>query len=83
MMETNFLDNEEQELIGELEKDGWKSSSELEDWKTRLSRTASNTLAADHQMDIRVTKSDLDSIKLKAIEEGIPYQTFAAGIIHK
>jgi len=57
MTEVDFLDREEQELIGELEKDGWESSCELEGWKTRLSRSASNTLVAEHQMDIYVTKS--------------------------
>jgi len=26
-------------------------------------------------MDIRITKKDLDPLKVKAMEEGIPYQT--------
>ena len=34
-------------------------------------------------MNIRITKKDLDGIKLRAIEEGIPYQTLVASIIHK
>ena len=34
-------------------------------------------------MNIRITKNDLDGIKSKAVEEGIPYQTLVASIIHK
>jgi predicted DNA binding CopG/RHH family protein len=34
-------------------------------------------------MNIRITRKDLDGIKLKAAEEGIPYQTLVASIIHK
>jgi len=34
-------------------------------------------------MNIRITKNDLDGIKLKAVEEGMPYQTLVASIIHK
>ena len=83
MSETGFLDAEEQELIGTLETDGWESTADLEGWKTLLSKTAANTLAKDHRMNIRITKSDLDGIKLKAVEEGIPYQTLVASIIHK
>ena len=83
MNETNYLDIEEKKLITSLEKDGWKSTNDLEKWKTLLSKTATNTLIKDHRMNIRITKNDLDGIKLKAIEEGIPYQTLVASIIHK
>ncbi|MCL2092590.1 MAG: hypothetical protein FWH12_00190 [Treponema sp.] len=34
-------------------------------------------------MNIRISKADLDGIKLRAIEEGLPYQTMVASIIHK
>ena len=83
MNETGFIDSEEKRFIENLEMDGWKSANNLGDWKDRLSKAASNTLAKDHRMNIRITKNDLDGIKLKAIEEGIPYQTLVASIIHK
>ena len=83
MKELNFINNEEQELINSLEKDGWKSTNDLDSWKNLLSKTATNTLTKDQRMNIRLTKNDLDGIKLKAVEEGIPYQTLIASIIHK
>jgi predicted DNA binding CopG/RHH family protein len=84
MSEENFLDAEEKALMESLEKDdGWESVANLEEWKTRLSEAATNTLTKDQRMNIRVTKKDLEGIKLRAIEEGIPYQTLVASIIHK
>jgi len=83
MTETKYLDSEEQELIESLEGDNWESSGDIEGWKTLLSKTATDTLTKDQRMNIRVTKNDLDGIKVKAAEEGIPYQTLVASIIHK
>ena len=83
MNKVKFLDNEEKELVESLENDGWNSTNNLEEWKTLLSKTASETLAKDQRMNIRVSKNDLDGIKLRAVEEGLPYQTLVASIIHK
>ena len=83
MKEMEFIDREEKKLIETLERNTWKSSEDLESWKTLLSKTAKNTLTKDHRMNIRITKNDLDGIKLRATEEGIPYQTLVASIIHK
>jgi len=83
MNKRKYLDSEEQGLIQSLEQDDWKSTKDLESWKTLLSKTAANTLTKDQRMNIRITKNDLDGIKLKAMEEGLPYQTLVTSIIHK
>ena len=83
MKESKFINNEEQEFIESLERDEWEPLEDIESWKNLLSKTATNTLTKDQRMNIRLTKNDLDGIKLKAIEEGIPYQTLIASIIHK
>ena len=83
MKKIEYLDIEEKNLIESLNKDNWKSVKNLESWKTMLSETATKTLTKDHRMNIRITKNDLDGIKLKAEEEGLPYQTLVASIIHK
>ena len=83
MNKEKYLDNEEQKLIESLEKDGWKPVKDIEGWKTLLSKTATNTLTKDQRMNIRITKNDLDGIKLKAAEEGLPYQTLVSSLIHK
>jgi len=79
----NFLDNEERNLIKSLETEEWKSVKNIESWKTMLSKAATSTLTKDQRMNIRITKNDLEGIKIKAVEEGIPYQTLIASIIHK
>ena len=83
MNKKKYLDKEEQKLMESLERDNWKPTKNLEGWKTLLSKTATNTLTKDQRMNIRLTKNDLDGIKLKAVEEGIPYQTLVTSIIHK
>jgi len=80
---SKFLDNEERNLINSLETENWKSVKDIESWKTMLSKAATSTLTKDQRMNIRITKNDLDGIKIKAVEEGIPYQTLVASIIHK
>jgi len=83
MKEEKYLDKEEQFLIESLEKGDWKPVKNLESWKNSLSKAAANTLTKDQRMNIRISKNDLDSVKLKAMEEGLPYQTLIASIIHK
>ena len=80
---NNFLDNEERDLIKSLETEEWKSVKNIESWKTMLSNAATSTLTKDQRMNIRITKNDLEGIKIKAVEEGIPYQTLVASILHK
>jgi len=83
MSKKKYLDSEEQQLMESLEKDDWKSTGDIESWKTLLSKTAANTLNKDQRMNIRITRNDLDGIKLKAMEEGLPYQTLVTSILHK
>jgi predicted DNA binding CopG/RHH family protein len=80
---VNYLNTEERKLMKSLETDNWKSVNDIESWKTMLSKAAASTLTKDNRINIRITKNDLDGIKIKAIEEGIPYQTLVASIIHK
>ena len=82
-MSKKYLDKEEQELMKSLETGAWKPVKNLGNWKTLLSKTATNTLAKDQRMNIRLTQNDLNGIKQKAMEEGLPYQTLVASIIHK
>jgi len=83
MKEVKYLNKEEQKLIETIENGEWKSTKDLDGWKTLLSKTAANTLTKDQRINIRITKNDLDGIKLKAMEEGLPYQTLIASVIHK
>jgi predicted DNA binding CopG/RHH family protein len=37
----------------------------------------------DRRMNIRITKRDLDKLKAKALENGMPNQTLVSSILHK
>jgi len=60
-----------------------KGTADLNKEKARLQQIARNTLNKTRNINIRLTEKDLYRLKTKAIEEGIPYQTLAASILHK
>lgn len=75
--------NEEKDLLESIESDEWKSAKNKKALMNELKETATNTMLKDQRINIRIGKRDLEGIKAKALEEGIPYQTLVASIIHK
>lgn len=45
--------------------------------------TAEATFKKDQRLNIRISSRDLKNLQARALEEGIPYQTFAASLLHK
>ncbi len=76
-------DKEEAKLIKSIENGKWKSVKNINAIKNRLKKTAKNTLLKDQRMNIRIAKRDLDMLKARAIEEGMPYQTLVSSVLHK
>ena len=37
----------------------------------------------DQRMNIRIAKRDMDKLKARALEEGMPYQTLVSSVLHK
>ena len=46
-------------------------------------RTAKATFKKDKRVNIRISRKDLEAIQTRVLEEGIPYQTLMASILHK
>ena len=44
---------------------------------------ATATFIKDKRINIRLSSPDLMDIQARALEEGIPYQTFIASVLHK
>jgi predicted DNA binding CopG/RHH family protein len=44
---------------------------------------AEATFKKDQRLNIRISSRDLKNLQARALEEGIPYQTFAASVLHK
>ena len=82
-MKKYSLDREEKEILDAIENDKWElvkpKKAELEYY----AEIARSTFRKDQRMNIRISQADLSRIKAKAAEEGIPYQTLVASIIHK
>ncbi len=76
------LDQEEQELLeafesGEFESDLTPSRKEF------IEQSAAQTFKKDKRINIRISGRDLAAIQRRALEEGMPYQTLVASILHK
>jgi predicted DNA binding CopG/RHH family protein len=55
------------------------SKEEIKKHKT----VALETFKKDQGLHIRISSRDLKNLQARALEEGIPYQTFAASVLHK
>jgi len=75
-------DPDEMDLIESYESGEWVSiatKAELE----RLREAARATATKDRRVNIRLSSADLQDIQVKAMEEGMPYQTLIASVLHK
>lgn len=79
---VNEIDDEEKELLATFEAEEWQSVGESSRL-LELQKYAKAAIAKDRRITLRVSSADLEGIQTKAIEEGIPYQTLIASILHK
>jgi predicted DNA binding CopG/RHH family protein len=77
------LDKEEQAILASVEAGEWLPVDDLEARKEEYQKIARATFRKDSRVNIRLPKRDVTAIKVKAMEEGIPYQTMMASILHK
>ena len=76
------LDPYEEEVLHAFETGKLKSvasKSELAKFKA----AARSTAVKDKRVNIRLSSGDLSDIQIKALEEGVPYQTLIASVLHK
>ncbi len=83
MKRKNNFNEEETEILNALENGLLKKNSQSDQLIKRYSGYAENTLKKDRKINIRIARHDLESLQIKAIEEGIPYQTLITSILHK
>lgn len=80
---TDRLDIEEQEILDAFERGDLKSSVHAEEEKLLAKEAARNTFNKTKRVNLRLTEQDFEQAHVKALEEGIPYQTLLSSIIHK
>ncbi len=81
----NFFDDEERKLDASLSSGEWKSVGDSE--KNRILKksqaAARSFMNKDSRINIRLSSYDLQQLKYRAMQEGIPYQTLISSILHK
>lgn len=77
------IDQEEKDLMESVERDEWKPVKNLDRERKKAVEAARNTLKKDKRINLRLSQKDYHQIQVKAIEEGIPYQTLISSIVHK
>lgn len=73
----------EEDLLGSFEKGEWRSVPDLKDEIERYASSAASALSKDKRINIRLSSRDLEDIQMRAAEEGMPYQTLIASVLHK
>ena len=77
------LDKEEKELLDSVESGEWETIPDLKEEIEKSKQYAKATFKKDKRLNIRISKHDLDALKVKALEQGMPYQTLVSSILHK
>ncbi|MCK5155437.1 MAG: antitoxin [Spirochaetales bacterium] len=77
------IDQEEKDLMESIERDEWQPVKNIDQEKEKAIAAARNTLKKEKRINLRLTQKDYYQIQIKAIEEGLPYQTLVSSLVHK
>jgi Uncharacterized protein conserved in bacteria len=77
------LDPFEEGILSDYDKGALKSTSPSKNKLAKFKAAATATFIKDRRINIRLSSPDLMDIQARALEEGIPYQTFIASVLHK
>jgi predicted DNA binding CopG/RHH family protein len=55
----------------------------MDEFKIQAKKYAESTIKKDKRMNIRISERDLKNLKIRALEDGIPYQTLVSMVLHK
>jgi predicted DNA binding CopG/RHH family protein len=83
MTKKATYDNEELEILHALEAGTLKPVGDAVQRLKTHRAAAEATLKKDQRLNIRISSRDLKNLQARALEEGIPYQTLAASLLHK
>ena len=76
------LEADEQPLLDAFEQ-GALTSVATPALLNDLRQSARATGQKDQRINIRLSSADLQAIRTRALQEGIPYQTLIASVLHK
>ena len=76
------IDAYEEEVLVAFEEGKLKSIATKEEL-AKFKAAARATAIKDRRVNIRLSSGDLSDIQVRALEEGLPYQTLIASVLHK
>ena len=76
------LNREEKSILKDFEAGEFTSVLSPKRKKV-LQAAAEETIRKNKRINIRISERDLKALQLRALEEGIPYQTLVSSILHK
>ncbi len=77
------LDDEERVLMEEIDQGQWQPAKTARAEMRKAMAAARNTINKEKRINLRITPREYHQIRVRALEEGIPYQTLIASILHK
>ncbi len=77
------LDANEKEILESVERGEWRPARGGKRERNGYTRYARATFRKDRRLNIRISSKDLEAIQKRALEEGLPYQTLIASLLHK
>jgi len=77
------LDRYEKQILSAFETGKLKSTVTSEASLRRYREYARATLSKNKRVNVRLSTQDLSEIQTRAVEEGVPYQTLIASVLHK
>lgn len=82
-MNDYTLADDEQQILDDMEHGALVPTADVPQRAQELAQYARATLNKTRNINIRLSERDIHRLKARAIEEGLPYQTLAASILHK
>lgn len=77
------IDDFEKDILGAYEKGELISTKPSKKEREKFKVAAKTTFLKDRRVNIRLSSPDLMDIQARALEDGVPYQTLIASVLHK
>jgi predicted DNA binding CopG/RHH family protein len=83
MKKKTVLDRDEEKLIADYKRGAFRPVKNQDMARKEALEAARRYMRKDARINIRLSNADLEMLKRRAAEEGLPYQSLIASILHK
>lgn len=83
MKKRDFIDEEEKQMVSAYERGEFRPAKDQKKARHEAVQAAQRYTRKDARINIRLSSADLAMLKQRAVEEGLPYQSLIASVLHK